>query len=104
MARRSSTAWVALALLALALLYAWVRPGDEGPGIPEELREKVFERFYQISQGDTREFSGMGIGLTLTRHIAEAMGGGVEIIDAPEGCQFQMTVPPGKSDWKTNGN
>jgi len=29
---------------------------DDGPGIPSHLREKVFERFYQISQGDTREF------------------------------------------------
>ena len=33
---------------------------DEGKGIPVELREKVFERFYQISQGDGREFQGLG--------------------------------------------
>ena len=37
---------------------------DDGPGIPPDLHEKVFERFYQSSRGDTREFEGMGVGLT----------------------------------------
>ena len=38
---------------------------DEGIGIPVALREKVFERFYQVSKGDQREFQGLGVGLTV---------------------------------------
>ncbi|MBK8821368.1 MAG: hybrid sensor histidine kinase/response regulator [Anaerolineales bacterium] len=44
---------------------------DEGRGIPVELREKVFERFYQVSQGDGREYQGLGLGLTIARDVLQ---------------------------------
>jgi len=66
---------------------------DEGIGIPADQREKVFERFYQISRGDTREYDGLGVGLTIARAIAESMGGGIELPEADPGCQVRMTIP-----------
>ncbi len=66
---------------------------DQGPGIPAELREKVFERFYQISQGDSRSFEGLGVGLTLARSVAEANGGYVRLMDSLEGCHVQLAIP-----------
>jgi signal transduction histidine kinase len=69
---------------------------DQGNGIPLELRERVFERYYQISQGDAREFGGLGIGLTLARAFAESQGGDVQIMDNPTGCRVRMVIPPQK--------
>jgi signal transduction histidine kinase len=66
---------------------------DTGPGIPTALREKVFERYYQISQGDTREHEGMGVGLTIARAVFEGLGGDVRILDAPRGCHVRAYLP-----------
>jgi two-component system, sensor histidine kinase and response regulator len=70
-----------------------VRVKDEGPGIPADLRDKVFERFFQISQGDTREYEGLGVGLTLAKAIGERMGGSLSILDAPKGCCVELYLP-----------
>jgi signal transduction histidine kinase len=66
---------------------------DEGPGIPVDLREKVFERFYQISQGDSREYGGLGVGLTIARAVFRNLGGTVEILDSPKGCRVRAYLP-----------
>jgi len=85
-----------------------VRPGenggatvtvrDEGRGIPLEFREKVFERFYQISQGDGREYQGLGVGLTVARSVFASMGGDVKILDSDSGCCVQATLPDLRPD------
>jgi two-component system, sensor histidine kinase and response regulator len=67
---------------------------NEGPSIPEKLRENVFERYYQIEQSDDRYNFGLGIGLTIAREIAQACGGNVVILDSEVGCKVQMTYPP----------
>ena len=59
---------------------------DEGAGIPPELREKVFERFFQISTGDARNYEGLGVGLTIARAVFESNGGSVRILDSSPGC------------------
>lgn len=51
---------------------------DEGPGVPESEREKVFERFYTAARGDRRK-SGSGLGLTICRGMFNAHGGQVNI-------------------------
>jgi len=66
---------------------------DEGMGIPADLREKVFERFYQVSQGDEREFQGLGVGLTIARAVFSGLGGDVKILDSESGCYILATLP-----------
>lgn len=66
---------------------------DDGPGIPVELREKVFEKFYQISQGDSRQHDGLGVGLTIARATFRHLGGDVKIVDSPDGCLVLAELP-----------
>jgi two-component system, sensor histidine kinase and response regulator len=66
---------------------------DDGPGIPLELREKVFEQFYQASQGDRREYEGLGVGLTIARAIFRSLKGDVQILDSPMGCWVRAFIP-----------
>jgi len=73
---------------------------DQGPGIPGEFREKVFERYFQISQGDTRQFGGLGVGLTLARAVARELHGEITILDSDQGCQVCMEIPPSPPDWQ----
>lgn len=66
---------------------------DEGIGIPRELRDKVFERYYQISQGDSRNYDGLGVGLTIVKAISDSLGGSVSFPDIDSGCHVIMTIP-----------
>ncbi|MBI5945120.1 MAG: response regulator [Chloroflexi bacterium] len=66
---------------------------DDGPGVPVELREKVFEKFYQISQGDSRQHDGLGVGLTIARATFRHLGGDVKIADSPDGCLVVADLP-----------
>lgn len=50
---------------------------DNGPGVPDEAVNSIFERFEQISKGDARSASGIGLGLPIARRLARAMGGDV---------------------------
>jgi len=71
---------------------------DEGMGIPVDLREKVFERFYQVSQGDVREYQGLGVGLTIARTVFSSLGGTVKILESGQGCHMQATLPDLRSE------
>ncbi len=63
---------------------------DSGPGIPPELREKIFERFWQ---GENSR-QGAGLGLSIVRRIMHALNGSVSVSDAPEGgAQFSLVFP-----------
>jgi two-component system sensor histidine kinase TctE len=66
---------------------------NEGFGIPVGLREKVFERFYQVSKGDGREYQGLGVGLTIARAVFSSLGGDVKIMDSELGCYVLATLP-----------
>ena len=48
---------------------------DDGPGIPPEALERVFDRFYRVDRGRARARGGSGLGLAIVRHIADAHGG-----------------------------
>ena len=72
---------------------AMIRVEDEGPGIPVNLREKVFERYYQISQGDNREQEGLGVGLFISRAVFSSLGGSVAALDSLKGCLIQAILP-----------
>jgi signal transduction histidine kinase len=67
---------------------------DDGPGIPVEDREKVFERFTRLDDGRARDAGGLGLGLSMVRAITEQHGGTVVIGDAPlGGARLQVRLP-----------
>jgi len=70
----------------------WV--ADTGIGIPSDKLEHVFEPFFQVEQGPTRKYSGMGLGLSIARDLARAMGGEVWLESAAgAGCTAWLTLP-----------
>ncbi len=67
---------------------------DSGPGIAKAEQEKIFEKFYQVEDSDTRSQGGMGLGLTLSKEFVEAMGGRLWLQSEPgEGSTFSFTLP-----------
>lgn len=73
---------------------AWVEVKDEGPGIPLEERDRIFERFYRIDASRSREMGGTGLGLSLVRGIAEAHAGHVELeTEKGRGSVFRLVLP-----------
>jgi PAS domain S-box-containing protein len=68
---------------------------DTGPGIPPEERQKIFDKFYQMSDFRTRQQGGSGLGLSIVKSIVEAHGGKVWVDDGigGKGSNFQFTLP-----------
>lgn len=64
--------------------------GDDGPGIPRDERDRLFERFYRIEGGRA---SGSGLGLAIARELAHAMGGAVELESEPGKTEFRLILP-----------
>ena len=71
---------------------------DYGHGFAQQYSEKVFNRFFQIDQGDCRAYNGLGVGLTVARIFARSLGGDVTIFPSTRGCRVQMMVPPGSTE------
>jgi two-component system OmpR family sensor kinase len=67
---------------------------DDGPGIPEEQRERIFDRFHRTDEARDRVAGGAGLGLAIVRAIAEAHGGSVRAV-APvvTGARFELDLP-----------
>lgn len=67
---------------------------DQGKGIPENEREKVFEKFYRMEEESTRTSKGTGLGLFLCKKIADFHDATIKINDqVPTGCRFTITFP-----------
>ena len=70
----------------------WVR--DNGPGIPAEAHERVFERFFRVDRARSRETGGTGLGLAIVKHIVQAHGGEVWLkSEVGAGSTFSFTLP-----------
>jgi signal transduction histidine kinase len=69
-----------------------LRISDQGPGIPEELRSKIFERFVQLELPATAR-TGRGLGLTFCKLAIEAHGGEISVEDGAPGAVFRIRLP-----------
>ncbi|HKY82985.1 MAG TPA: HAMP domain-containing sensor histidine kinase [Sphingobium sp.] len=72
---------------------AWIAVLDQGDGVPEDSRERVFNKFERLGRSDP---GGSGLGLYISRRLARAMGGDIRIDDAPGGGgRFTLYLPAG---------
>ncbi len=74
-----------------------VHVDDNGPGIPPEEVERVFERFYRVEKDRSRAVSGTGLGLAICRHLMNLMGGSITatspVPGAMAGARFTIILP-----------
>ncbi len=67
---------------------------DTGVGIPEDARQRIFERFYRVDKGRSKKVGGTGLGLSIVKHIVNYYGGSVELESrVMEGSKFTVRLP-----------
>ena len=73
-----------------------VEVSDDGPGIAEHHRARIFERFYRVDEGRSRDIGGTGLGLAIAKHLVEAMSGEIGVAaNDPHGTVFRVQLPVG---------
>jgi heavy metal sensor kinase len=71
-----------------------LRIADEGPGIPDTQRERVFDRFFRLDEDRSREHGGMGLGLSIAKWAVEVNGGRISVDpNEPHGSVFCIVLP-----------
>ena len=72
----------------------WVSVADQGPGIPEAFRPRMFEKFTQAGETNTREKGGSGLGLSIVKALVDLLGGRITLDStADTGTTFQVWLP-----------
>ncbi len=71
-----------------------LRVKDTGIGIPEESRDRIFERFYRVDKSHSKEVGGTGLGLSIMKHAVKIHNGSIEFSSTPgEGSEFIVILP-----------
>jgi two-component system phosphate regulon sensor histidine kinase PhoR len=71
---------------------------DTGIGIPENHTDRIFERFYRVDKGRSREMGGTGLGLSIVKHIAQLYGGSVHVVsEEGKGSDFIVKLPAARA-------
>ncbi|MDI9889726.1 MULTISPECIES: sensor histidine kinase [unclassified Microbacterium] len=72
----------------------WIEVIDHGEGVPEQIREQIFQRFWRADTSRTRETGGSGLGLSIVASIVDLLHGKVEVADTPGGgATFRVSLP-----------
>ncbi|WP_439958016.1 sensor histidine kinase [Microbacterium oleivorans] len=72
----------------------WISVADHGEGIPEQIRAKIFQRFWRADSSRTRETGGSGLGLSIVASIVATLQGTIEVTDTPGGgATFTVWLP-----------
>lgn len=72
----------------------WIEVADHGDGIPEQIRDKIFQRFWRADTSRARETGGTGLGLSIVASIVEALHGSVSVVETPGGgATFHVAFP-----------
>lgn len=67
---------------------------DRGPGIPDEYKDQVFEKFYRVPNGDRHNIKGYGLGLNFAAQVMDQHGGSISFMNLKEGgCRFTLSFP-----------
>jgi signal transduction histidine kinase len=74
---------------------------DEGPGVPDEHKERIFEKFHQVTQPERIRGQGVGLGLAIARRVVEAHSGAIWVEDRPDGgAVFRVLLPRVPFRWR----
>jgi signal transduction histidine kinase len=73
-----------------------VRVSDHGPGIPRPHASRIFEPFERVNSRVNEGSTGAGLGLSIARDLAQAMGGQLRLLDSAPGASFELRLPIGK--------
>ena len=83
-----------VAIIGAADGSAVVRMSDTGIGIPPELRERVFERFFRVDESRSKETGGSGLGLAIVKHAAQVHGAKISVMgNEPQGTIIEVRFP-----------
>jgi signal transduction histidine kinase len=85
-----------------AVLFAGTRPAltvtvaDTGEGVPDSSKSKIFDAFYQVDSGSTRQVTGTGLGLSIVKRLVDAHKGSINVRDnVGAGAVFVLQLPLG---------
>ncbi len=79
--------------------YAVMEVRDQGRGISPKYHERIFERFYRVDKGRSRDEGGTGLGLSIVKNLVERIQGRIELQSAPgEGSRFRIFIPIASAD------
>jgi signal transduction histidine kinase len=90
--------WVRITLNADHKFF-YIKVADSGVGIPEDAKDKVFERFYRVGKDRSRDTGGTGLGLAIARAAINAHGGTIKLYsESGKGTTFTVRLPIHQED------